>query len=128
MSKLAFLFSALMLVACGGDDGSGVTGSKRLVSLSDGEIDSFCDYSADLGEREITCGDVQITFGTNSKAECVAGAKLSKELTPNCEATVADAERCSEDMDSLSDAELCASDGTPPSCAALFTPACLGLE
>lgn len=134
MIKLAFFFSCLTLVACSDDDGrdvgnsgSGLEGDRRMVSLSAGELGSFCDYVADFGERKFTCDGETGTVGHASKEDCITVWSETKTQAPNCQATVAQTEACSEDLDSFSDAKLC-QEGLPASCLSFITPECLGFE
>ena len=126
MSKLIFVGAFLcagLVAACGGG-GSGVSGSKTLVSLSDAEITDVCEYLVDLGgpERTVSCGGgVTLEVGGGSVVECSTGFKESRTADPSCAATVNDAESCGEDIADLSDAQLCSpSQSLPPSCLPLF--------
>jgi hypothetical protein len=125
----AFLCAGLA-TACGGDDGSGVSGSKSLVTLSDGEVTDLCEFLVDVGgpERMIDCGGgLTLTVGGQTVTECNAGLKASQGQFPNCTATVKNAEECAKAISDLSDQQLC-SDGPPPAaCQPLFTAACGGL-
>jgi hypothetical protein len=130
MAKLTLCVAILWCAACGGDDGSGVDGGKKLVSLSDGEIMDLCQYYHDLAgpERTIDCGGgVMITVGGQTVAECTTSLKSSQMQFPNCQATVSQSEACSKAFADLTDAQLC-SDQTPipASCAPLFTAECGG--
>lgn len=95
MKQLEILVLALgltTLVACGGDDGSGVDGSKTIVGMSASEKQSFCEWAiAEQGGAGAmtTCGDVTITVQT--VADCVAGFA---DFTATCAATVAQGEAC----------------------------------
>ena len=73
-SLLALFASSLCLTACGGGDGggSGVDGSKDLLSLTDEEIIDICEYSESLldGEfDEIGCY-AQGIFGASDGGDC----------------------------------------------------------
>jgi hypothetical protein len=115
------VFLGAALVAGCGSDGSGVSGSKELGSLSDGEVADLCAYLVDVegSLRTIRCdGDVTVTVGDRTEAECTAELRLTREL-PDCTATVDEAEICSEDLADLSDADRC-DDAFPLSCLALL--------
>jgi hypothetical protein len=118
----AFLCTGLV-AACGGD-GSGVSGNKTLVSLSDGEITDVCEYTVDLAgpKRMVDCGGgVTVTVGGGSVTECVAGLQTIRDLSPSCTATVGQAEACVEDLADLTDAQLCSDGPLPASCLPLFS-------
>jgi hypothetical protein len=120
MSKriiVAALLCAGLTAACGGD-GSGVSRSKSLVSLSDGERTELCEYLADtVEERVVNCGGgVVITSRARSVTSCVA---THEALPASCTATVGDAEDCSEDYAALTEQQLCADARLPAACQAL---------
>jgi hypothetical protein len=104
----------LFVAACGGgSDGSGVDGSKTLVSLSASEQQDLCEYvvAAQGGEGHVEdCGN-GTTFETGTVAECVADFG---DFTAGCTATVSDAEGCA---DALSDP--CNLDSLPEPCSFL---------
>jgi len=86
--------SALALIACGGDDdgdgGSGDDGSKTIVSMSESENTSFCEWA--IGQQG-GAGTVHqcdgFTLTVQSVAECVADfADFSASCTA-CEAIFA---------------------------------------
>ena len=117
----SIVWSVALAAACGGDAGSGVSGSKKLTSLSESEITQLCEYtvSAEGPMRTVMCsGGSTITIGGTTVDECVTDVKDLATGAPNCAATVNDAEACSEAFGDLSDAQLCA---TP------FPAACLPL-
>jgi hypothetical protein len=110
--------------ACGGG-GSGISGDKELVSLSAGEINTLCEYliKVEGPERRVDCGNgISITVGRGTVADCVSTFQDGLGQFPSCDATVDDAESCSEDFGDLTDAELC-SDPTllPRSCEPLIS-------
>jgi hypothetical protein len=124
MSKLILVGAILcagLAAACGGG-GSGVSSSKSLVSLNDSEVNKLCEYVVDLAgpERTLTCSNGAMgTRGGGTVAECAADFKETATASPNCAATVGDAEHCAEDLADLSDAEIC-SLSIPSSCMKLF--------
>jgi hypothetical protein len=121
----AFLCAGLA-TACGGDDGSGVSGTKSLVSLNDSEVTALCKFLVDVGgpERMIDCGSgFTITVGGQTVAECTAGLKESQGEFPNCTATVKNAEECAKAFADLSDQQYC-SLTVPAACQPLFAPTC----
>jgi len=127
---LGLCIAILWCAACGGDDGSGVSGGKKLVSLSQGEITDLCQYIADVygPSRMVDCGNGQmITVGGKNVAECVADLTQSQTAYPNCAATVDNSEACAEALANFTDTQLC-SDATqfPPACAVLFSADCGG--
>ncbi len=132
MSKwiiVAALLCTGLATACGGDDGSGVSGSKSLVSLNDGEVTDLCEFIVDLQgpERMIDCGGgVTLTVGGQTVAECSTGLKMSQAQFPNCTATVKNAEECVKAIDGLSDQQLCSDSPPPAACQALFSASCGG--
>jgi len=125
MSKwvvVAALCSGLA-VACGGGTGSGVSGSKSLVSLNDGEINDLCKYIVDVSgpTRTVDCGGgVKVTLEAQTVAECVADLKASQAAAPTCAATVDHAEACVEALADFTDAQLCADTPLPTACAPLL--------
>lgn len=130
MAKLSLCVLILWCAACGGDDGSGVSGDKKLTALSDAEMTSLCEYFGDLygPKRTVDCGGgVTITVGGQPTAECVASLKESQMQFPNCQATVAQGEDCAEALSKYTDQQLC-SDTTqlPAACAPLFSAECGG--
>lgn len=114
------LCTALSAAACGG--GSGVTGSKTLVSLSNGEITDLCEYLIDVGgpARTIECenGDTVITGG-DSVTDCIVDLQMSRDADPDCAATVDNAESCIEAFADRSVAQIC-DDDIPVACLPLF--------
>lgn len=115
------VLGSALLVACSGGGGSGVSSSKTLVSLSDGEITDLCEYSADVvgPQQTIDCGGGQtVTIGDASVADCVADFQELQDENPSCAATVGNAEGCLEAIADSTDAQLCSS--LPAACAALF--------
>jgi hypothetical protein len=123
----AFLCTGLV-TACGGG-GSGVSGSKALVSLSEGEITDLCEYFVDLAgsEREVDCGGgLVVTVGGGSVSECVVDLQTSRGQFPGCTATVSNAESCMEDLTDLTDAQLCSDGPLPAACLPLFNNECGG--
>jgi hypothetical protein len=129
MKSILFAFAATTLAfACGGgsgDGGSGVSGSKTLVSLSPSEVTQFCEYTIDVAgpERTVECGELDVTTGSQTLAECVADFDESKANAPNCPTTVSQAEACIEALADRSDAQICAFE-IPAVCAPLFSEAC----
>lgn len=83
----------LGLIACGGgSDGSGVDGSKTIISMSASERMTFCEWAIEeQGGAGTThnCGDFTITIQT--VAECVADFD---NFSPTCTATVGQGESC----------------------------------
>lgn len=75
LSLLALFTSSLCVAACGGGDGggSGVDASKDLLSLSDSEIESLCEYSVSTSDaahlKEINCYS-QAVFTTQMMGDC----------------------------------------------------------
>jgi 1,6-anhydro-N-acetylmuramate kinase len=110
--------------ACG-SDGSGVSGDKTLVSLSDAELTKLCEYTVkqDGPERTIDCGGgLRVTVGGKTVAECVTDLQDNLDQFPSCSATVADAEACAEDFADFTDEELCSSaTPLPRSCEPLLS-------
>lgn len=125
---VAGLLYAGLATACGGDDGSGVSGSKTLVSLSDSEAMDVCDYAVDVAgaaDRTVDCGGgATVHIGPGSVSVCVMGIQAIKTVSPSCTATVDNFESCAEAFASATDAEVC-SDSLPTACEAQF--ACIGV-
>ncbi len=88
---------SLALVACGGDDdvgdgGSGVDGSKTIVSMSESEKTSFCEWAiATQGGAGTVHQCDGFTLTVQSVAECVADFA---DFQASCAATVAQGEAC----------------------------------
>jgi hypothetical protein len=126
MSKwiVVVFLSAGWAAACG-SDGSGVSGDKQLVSLSTGEINDLCEYLVKVEgpERTVDCGNrVTITIGRGTVADCVLAVQDGLAQFPSCDATVDDAESCSEDLADITDAELCTNPTLlPRSCEPLIS-------
>ena len=123
----AFLCTGL--AACGGGGGSGVSGSKQLVSLSAAEVTDLCEYFVDLAgaERMVDCGGgLTITIGGGSVSECVIGLQETQGQFPGCTATVGNAESCMEALTDLTDAQLCSDGPLPTACQPLFNASCGG--
>ncbi len=96
MKRLTWLCGLAFVVACGSGSGSGVSGSKRLASLSVDEQSDLCVYLSDLiGEsRTVQCDDgddVEI----ESNEDCTFD-----DVPASCAATVSDAERCARALGS----------------------------
>jgi hypothetical protein len=124
---VAFLCTGLV-TACGGG-GSGVSGDKTLVSLSEGETTDLCEYFVDLAgsEREVDCGGgLTVTVGGGSVSECVVALQASRALFPGCTATVSNAESCMEDLTDFTDAQLCSDGPLPAACLSVFNAQCGG--
>jgi len=121
-----FLYAGLA-AACGGGDGSGVSGAKTLVSLSDSEANDVCEYAVDVfgsTERVADCGGgIMVRIGVGTVSRCVMGIQAIKTATPSCTATVDNLQNCAADLKTVTDAQLC-SDSYPASCEAWFS--CLG--
>jgi hypothetical protein len=118
------VFAVLCVAACGGSDGSGVDGDKRIGELSDGERQELCEYMADVNgpERTITCSDaVQLEVGSDSVADCVAFLAS----IPMCPATVSLAESCTEALADMTDAQWCMND-LPDGCSQWQAAECIG--
>lgn len=119
----AFLYAGLA-AACGGGTGSGVSGSKMVVALSDSELTDLCTYLVDVAGpmRTIDCGGgFTLEVGGGTVAECKADFQATKTAAPNCAATVNDTETCIEDLADLTDAQACSpSQGLPKACEVLF--------
>ena len=120
MSKLIFVGAFLcagLVAACGGGSGSGVSGGKAVVSLSDSEVTKLCEYLVDVGgpARTVDCGGgLTLKVGITA-ATCTTGLQAVKTASPSCSATVSDTESCSEDSAGLSDSQIC-SLSFPSSC------------
>ena len=112
---------ALLVFACGGDDGSGVEPALPLGTLADVDIDAICTYAASLS-RTVDCDSFE-TESTTSVADCV---DLVNGLSETCEATVGDFETCFEDLAAQSDEDVCALE-VPTSCDFLGDPDCLDI-
>lgn len=123
MMVAAFLCAGLA-TACGGDDGSGVSGSKSIVMLNDAEVTDLCEFLVDVApERMVDCGEgLTITVG-ETLAECTARFKAIKGGAPSCTATVTNAEECAKGSADLSDQQIC-SLMLPAACQPLFSTAC----
>jgi hypothetical protein len=116
--------TAALLIACGGDAGSGVSGDKELIALTDPEAAQVCGYLADVlgAARMVTCGGVTITISPVEAAACTAAFVAFRTEAPTCGAKVADAERCVEELAAQTEAEICSeSGGIPSACLVLFT-------
>lgn len=133
MSKriaMAVLLCVGGIAACGGGEGeggSGVSESKTLISLSDAETMTLCEFTTDVDgpARTVNCpDDTTITVGKDTAAECAAGLKALRGRT-GCTATVGNAEDCASAIGDLTDQQLCT--GLPASCAFFFSSACSGL-
>ena len=114
--------------ACGGG-GSGVSGSKSLVSLGEGERMALCGYAVEVAgpERTIPCGDgFTVEVGPRPVAECVADLARRQTEFPSCTATVEDSETCTEDLAELTDAQWCAA-ALPTSCRVVLGDTCGGV-
>ena len=89
----------LILVLSGCGDGSssaksGLTGSKRLIDLTDAEKGTFCDWAVGKdGGYGRTCNSDWVFMSYADKATCIADASSSSN-TPNCQSTVEQAEAC----------------------------------
>ncbi|MEZ4364893.1 MAG: hypothetical protein R2939_01235 [Kofleriaceae bacterium] len=115
----ALLFG--MVVACGGD--SGPSDSTKVTDLTEDEAHELCDELADsFPEREVTCGDVTITFGINHE-ECDSDVD---SIPPACQATAGDLRDCFAALGALSDAQVCDDTPLPAACAPINTPECDG--
>ncbi len=124
MMVAAFL-SAGLATACGGDDGSGVSGSKSIVMLNDAEVTDLCEFLVDVGgpQRMVDCGEgFTITVG-ETLAGCTAELKAIKAGAPSCTATVTNAEECAKGSADLSDQQIC-SLMLPAACQPLASAAC----
>ena len=124
----AFLCTALMYCGGGGSGGSGVDGSAAVGDLSTAEATDLCEYVITLQPaRSVTCTidgtSTTIDFGTAAAevdaevADCVTAFSDAVD----CTATVDQAESCAEanadQLDGLTDAEICAiaaGDTEPP--------------
>lgn len=134
--KAAICIGALGAVHCGDDgdskgspDGSGVSGSKALIDLTDADAQKLCEferdsYLASLTSEEAYCFRTGSVFSASSCeqdiAECVASSDYEDELDDawdcerstvedyvegdDCEATVAEFEACIKSDDSQSKA------------------------
>lgn len=142
--KLASAFLCTALMYCGGGDsgGSGVDGGAAVGDLSAAEATDLCEYIIELQPaRTVTCTiDGQTTtveFGTPAAEVNAEVADCAEALgaAVDCTGTVGQAEACAEDnadqIDGLSDDELCsivAGDTEPPatpaSCAVFDTATC----
>ncbi len=113
---LVSITSSILLVtlaACGSDSGSGVDGSKPVVTMTASEKQTFCEWvvAQQGGAGHTTdCGN-GVTVTTQTVAECVAGFA---DLIATCPATVAQGEACA----SASAAAPCSFGGE--ACAPLF--------
>lgn len=92
MVRVAWLCASLMVVACGGSSGSGVSGTKKLVELTASEQDKLCSFEveAEGGPRTVDCGGgTMVTI--HDKGTCLADFS---QISPSCTATVKQAEQC----------------------------------
>lgn len=93
-SLITGLALSLALVACGGDDdgGSGVDGSKTIVSMSASERMSFCEWAiATQGGAGTVHQCEGFTLTVQSVADCAAGFG---DFVASCAATVSQGEAC----------------------------------
>ena len=121
-STLLIGILSLGLIACGGDDGSGVPDSKVVGMLTADEATAVCTELAGIfPERTVDCGDgITITIGIDS-AEC------GQEQPPaTCTATVGDYRDCFAALSDFTDAQICSDTAPPPACAPVFTAGCGG--
>jgi rubredoxin len=113
----------LLAAACGGDDGSGVDGGKKMSDLSDSEAQDVCMYAEDAqgGPRTVTCDGEEFEF-TPDDLECENAT--ADEIPASCDMTVDEYEDC---VDDLADLDPCdANPDLPSSCDKLFSAACQG--
>ncbi len=123
MKKLLFVVA---IAACGGG-GSGIDTGKKLVSLSSSEVMTECQYIHDqYPARMVTCGTQTVTINNQTVAQCVTNLNANITSSPNCTATVGDAENCIADEEALPDSAFCMSTAPPASCAKLSTTECGG--
>ena len=95
MKGLVAVTLGMLALGCGGSSGggssSGVTGSKRIDSLTDAEKVSICDWTANKlgGYGHVTdCGNGLTLDAPTSQADCTSTAPT------NCAATVSQYEAC----------------------------------
>lgn len=120
--KALSLSSVLVFaIACGGG-GSGVSGSKRLGSLSDAEARQLCEYASDeFGPpRTITCNGQTIEFNGIDDGDCATA--MGSEIPETCPATVSQYEDCIEAIGA--DPCVIVAEVPPAVCAFLADPAC----
>ena len=87
---------ALGLAGCGGSGtgASGLPASEKLNNLTDAEKGQLCDWMASkLGGYGVTCNSDWAFMTYPDQASCVADGS-SPTSTPNCQATVGQAEAC----------------------------------
>jgi hypothetical protein len=107
LSRLSFCAGLLALIlalaGCGGGSSSatsGLPGSKRLIDLTDAEKGTFCDWAVGkYGGYGRTCNSDWAFMSYPDRATCIADASSSTN-TPNCQATVGQAEACVNAMGS----------------------------
>jgi hypothetical protein len=107
-----------------GEDGSGLPGKKELVTLSDSDVATLCDYVVEQGvDHTIDCGN-GLTINPDTQADCIADAELADH--PDCTATVSDLEACVRAYTGYTDEERCMLT-IPEACAPLLTTECAGV-
>ena len=92
MVRVAWLSASLVMMACGGSSGSGVSGTKKLVDLNASEQDKLCAFQVDAegGARTVDCGGgTSVTI--HDKATCLTDFG---HISASCTATVKQAEQC----------------------------------
>ena len=115
---------SVLAFACG-DGGSGVSGSKTLVSLNADQRTDLCEYIVDVlgAPRTVTCDGETKTSEQKTVTSCTTELTMLATAEPNCPATVEQAENCFEALGDLSDQQIC--DRTfPPECAPFASASC----
>jgi hypothetical protein len=127
---MRYIWLAALVIGCGGGSGGlGVDGNKLLVALNTAEYTAVCEYLiASLPRRTVMCPEGNVTVGSEATVEeCATSFEEDFDSLPDCEATVADYQRCVDATAARTDEQICdpaRGDDITAACAALVTPAC----
>jgi hypothetical protein len=120
LTRIASLFALTLLCGCG------ISDSTLIADIDESDAAKVCAEFAGY-DRIVTCtmGDYsyEINMGMGSEEDCVA----TWEPAPaGCTATMGDIRDCMDAFAALSDDEICTMEATPPECAGMMDPSCMG--
>ena len=113
--RTLIIISTLALSACGISDGT------ALADLSADDGTKICE---EYEPRTVTCDVEGFEFTVEFATECDTNNGAS-DVPEACDATVGDFRDCFDAWSAMSDEEICASEGFPAECGALFSDACV---